>query len=53
MNRPYREYSPEIGALTANSHHGQRHDRIHSPNVRSQTFQTFTPPNLAFLGRTM
>ena len=25
MNRQYLEYNPEVGASTANSHHGQQH----------------------------
>ena len=33
MNRPYREYSPEIGALTANSHHGQRHETAYTARM--------------------
>lgn len=42
MNRQYLEYSPEVGAPTASSHHGQQPRLQNNPNVRWNTFQTIT-----------
>lgn len=53
MNRQYFEYIPEIGALTANSHHGQQNYCTNSPDVRQQTLQTIMMHKLDLLGRTM
>lgn len=35
MNRQYLEYSPEVGAPTANSHHGQQHRLQKQPECKA------------------
>lgn len=51
MNRQYLEYSPEVGAPTANSHHGQQHRLQKQPECKAANLsENHNAENLFSLG---